>query len=141
MYQVSPKLQIGLEYNPVVSELAPLLNYEILSETENSPLISFGTSSDRIGTPEGTRCYYLTFSKAIHGANIAPYVSINYSEFEDGLNFPFGVNINLSEDWVLLPMNDGRRTHLLLTYRQMQYSVSLMWVWFRHPGVSLSWKF
>jgi hypothetical protein len=104
-------------------------------------MISANVSSDRIGTPEGPMGYSLTFAKGIPSLKVAPYVSVRYSEFERGFNYPFGVNIQLDKQWSLLPMNDGRRSHLMLNYSQADWSVSLMAVWFKHPGISVSFGF
>lgn len=139
-YQATPRLQLGLEYNPKAREVNPILNYMLNFETERMPMINFGTSSDRIGTPAGPRAYFMTFSKTVD-SRFVPYISLNYSEFEDGFNFPFGVNFFIDKNWVLLPMHDGRKTHLLLTHRGPSASVSLMAVWLKHPGISLSWQF
>jgi hypothetical protein len=139
-YQVSNRLQVGLEWNPDASEVNPTLNYTLAFETERMPMVNFGTSSDRIGTPKGPRSYFVTFAKTFD-SRVVPYFSINYSEFEDGWNFPFGMNIFLDKHWVLLPMHDGRKSHLLLTYRGERFSASALWVWYRHPGVSVSWNF
>jgi hypothetical protein len=54
-YQVNPRLQLGMEYNPKAGELNPTLNYMVQFENEKLPMINFGTSSDRIGTPPGPR--------------------------------------------------------------------------------------
>jgi len=140
MYQASPKLQLGLEYNPAANEVGPLLNYMIQPETDRQPMMNFGTSSDRIGTPPGPRSYYITFAKTLD-SRVVPYISLNYSEYEDGFNFPIGMNIFLDQNWVLLPMHDGRKTHLMLTYRGGSSSVSFVWVWLKHPGISFSWQF
>lgn len=139
-YQVDPRLQLGLEYNPAVGEIGPTVNWLLSPETARSPLVSFGTSSDRIGTPRDQRAYYVTFAKRLD-ETFAPYVSLNYSEYDDRLNVPFGANIFIGDRWVLLPMFDGRKSHLLLTYRERSTSVSLIWVWYRHPGIAVSWGF
>ena len=130
-----------MEYNPNAREVGPLVNWMINYESEKWPMVNFGTSSDRIGTPIGPRAYYVTFAKTITSLNIVPYASINYSEFDAGFNFPFGANVFLDKHWVLLPMFDGRKTHLLLTYRGDSFSVSLIWVWLKHPGIGMSWGF
>lgn len=134
--RVTPRLSLGLEWNPVVKEVSPTFNWIASLETEKHPMVSFGTSSDRIGTPEGNQAYFVTFAKGF--GKFAPYVSVNYSEFEQGFNFPFGVNIWLHPNWDLLPMHDGRRTHLLLTYKQPNYNISLMMIWMKRPGISVS---
>ena len=140
-YRVTPRLQAGLEYNPAASEVGFIGNYTLTPETAKWPMISLGTSSDRIGTPKGPHAYYATFAKGIPALKIAPYISVNYSEHDRQLNFPFGANIQLTKELSLMPMHDGRKSHLLLTYSQEKYNVSLMWVWFKHPGISLSFGF
>jgi hypothetical protein len=138
---VTPRFQIGLEYNLAVSEVSPTANWIVTTETARSPLVSLGTSSDRIGTPEGNQAYYVTAAKGFPRYHIAPYFSVNYSEADRAINYPFGVNIALGKQWDLLPMNDGRRSHLILTYKQKNYNVSLMAVYLRHFGMSVGFSF
>jgi len=140
-YRFSSRLQAGLEYNPAAGEVNPIGNFVLFTETATRPGVSLGTSSDRIGTPPGPRAYYATFAKGFPQLGIGPYVSVNYSEFERGLTFSFGVNVRLNDQWNLLPMNDGRRSHLLLTYTKENMSVSLMWIWLQRPGISVSFGF
>lgn len=109
-------------------------------ESDKSPLINFGTSSDRIGTPAGFQCYYFTFAKKFD-SKLSPYISLNYSEFNRGINFPFGASLDLSPSFSILGMYDGQRSHLMLTHKGPEVSTSLMWVWLKHPGISVSWKF
>ncbi len=104
-------------------------------------MINFGTSSDRIGTPPGPHAYFLTFAKGYSELKAAPYFSINYSEFDHKINFPFGANVGISPKWDAMFMNDGRKSHLLMTYKGNDFNVSLMWIWFKHPGISISWGF
>lgn len=140
-YRFTPRLQAGVEWNPKAGEVSLIGNYIVTQETEHFPMINLGTSSDRIGTPPGPHAYYVTFAKGIPALKAAPYVSINYSEFDQRINFPFGVNIALTKQWDGMFMHDGRKSHLLLTYKADSYNVSLMWIWFKHPGVSISWGF
>ena len=104
-------------------------------------MISLGTSSDRIGTIEGKHAYYLTLAKPIPKWRIGPYMSVNYSEQDHGINYPFGVNVPLAKQWDLLPMNDGRRSHLILTYKGKNFNISLMSVYMRRIGVSVGFSF
>lgn len=141
VYRFNPRLQAGLEWNPNARELGFIGNYIVQVETEKLPMISLGTSSDRIGTPPGPHAYYATFAKSIPNTRIAPYASINYSEHDRKLNVPFGINFSLAKEWDALFMNDGRKSHALLTYKTEAASVSLIWVWLKHPGVSVSFGF
>lgn len=141
--RVGPRLSVGVECNPAAGEFTPTANWIVRTESASSPLITVGTSSDRIFTPRGNQAYYATFAKSVPGTPFAPYASLNYSGFDRGINVPFGVNIALHPQWDLLPMNDGRRSHLLLTHKQGAFNVSLLAVDLRRPkfGVSLGWGF
>jgi hypothetical protein len=104
-------------------------------------MVSLGASSDRIGTAEGERAYYATFAKTFASIGIAPYLSFNYSEADDGFNFPFGANYKIDERFGLLGMYDGHKSHLILNYTAEKFTVGLMWIWLERPGVSVSWGF
>lgn len=132
----TPRFQAGIEANPGVGEVGPIANWIALTESDSQPMVSFGTSSDRIFSPEGEQSYYMTVAKSLPSLNAAPYVSLYWSEWEDRFIFPFGANIALSEQWDFLPMNDGRNTHLLLTFKRERDSVSFMLVKMKYPGIS-----
>jgi hypothetical protein len=140
-YGVTDRLLIGLEFNPVVEEFVPTLNYTLQFEDETHPLVNFGTSSDRIFSPEGTRAYFLTVGKKVHGTSLAPYLSLSWSEWEDQFLIPFGVNAPLAPAWDLMVQNDGRNTHWLLTYKQSNGNLSLLLVKGRYWGTSWGVKF
>jgi len=104
-------------------------------------MISLGTSSDRIGTREDDRAYYATLAKSFASVGIAPYLSINYSESDDGFNFPFGANYKINERFGIMGMYDGHKSHLILNFYQDEFTVGLMWIWLKRPGLSVSWGF
>ena len=132
------RLQLGLEYNPVAGEVGPLATLFLLTETERRPAVFLGTSSDRIGSPEGKQAYYLTAAKYLPPFRTSPYASLNYSEWDKGWNVPFGANIELGRGVSLQPMYDGHRTHLLGTYATERYSATLIWAWLERAGVAVS---
>lgn len=80
----------------------------------------------------------MTLAKGLPGTQIGPYVSINYSEYEHGFNFPFGVNFGLHSNWDLLAMHDGRRSHLLLTHKTRSMNTTLMLINLKQPRWGLS---
>jgi len=140
-YRFTPRLQAGLEYNPNAPEIGLIGNYIIATESEKSPMINFGWSSDRIGTPPGPHAYYITFAKSIPEWKLGPYISINYSEHDQRINVPFGISYSLAPHLTTLFMNDGRKSHILLTYAKENWSISAMLVWLKHPGISISFGF
>lgn len=124
-----------------MGEVDPIANWFAITETDSRPAVIFGTSSDRIGTPEGKQAYYVTFAKQIGSLPLAPYCSVNYSETNRGMNFPFGMTLQLGNQWQLLPMYDGHASHTLLTYIQDHSSIQLIAAWNRRFGVALGYHF
>lgn len=137
-YRVIPTLQIGIEYNLVVQEVGPLATWFLLTEGERRPALFLGTSSDRIGSPEGTQSYFMTVAKYLPRLHASPYASLNYSEWDEGFNVPFGANIELGRGMSLQPMYDGQRSHLIATYATPRWSASFIWAWFERAGVAAS---
>lgn len=140
-YRVLRTLQLGVEFNAAAEELGPLVTWYVLTESHTRPALFLGTSSDRIGSPPHTQSYYLTLAKHIPRTPLAPYVSLNYSEWDEGFNVPFGMNVTLPMNFALRPMFDGDRGHLMLTYSYRQMSFSAMYVWFERAGVAASFGF
>lgn len=139
--RVHPRLQIGVEINPEVDEIGPLVSFFLMTEGDRRPALFLGTSSDRIGSPEGEQSYFLTAAKHHPTWPVSAYVSLNYSEWDDGFNFPFGVEVELGSNFSLRPMFDGDRTHLMLNYNGRRHGLSLLWVWLERVGVAYSTTF
>ncbi len=130
-----------MEVNPEAEEIGPLLTWFLITEDERRPALFAGTSSDRIGSPEGTQAYFLTASKHHPSWPVSAYASVNYSEWDGGLNFPFGAYVDLGRGLSLQPMYDGQRPHLLLNLNRGRYGVSLLWVWLEKAGISFNMGF
>ena len=136
--RVHPRLQVGAEFNPAVGEVGPIATAFLLTEQGRRPAAFIGTSSDRIGSPEGTQCAYLTVAKNFDPVPVSAYVSLNYSEWDAGWNVPFGAHVEVFPRITIQPMYDGERTHLLATYAGDRFSVSAIWAWLDTPGVAVS---
>ncbi len=136
MYRATPRLQVGIEGNLAAEEAGPLLNWVALAETEHTPMLTLGTSSDRIFSPKGNQAYYATAAKGVHGTPFAPYVGVSWSEWEERLLFPAGVNVALSPAWDFMQMYDGRNCHALLTHKTPSVSWTVMLVKMKHVGLS-----
>jgi hypothetical protein len=136
---VTPRLTLGVEYNPVVREFVPTANWIAVTESAKMPTVSFGTSSDRIFSPDGTQSYFVTVAKGF--GKIGPYVGLSYSSWENRVLMPWGVNYSLDPKWDLMFMQDGVNSHGLLTYKAQTFSVSAMLVKMKYPGISLSLRF
>lgn len=72
---------------------------------------------------------------------MSAYVSLNYSEWDDEINLPFGVEVDLGQRFSLRPMYDGHRTHLTFNHQGRRYSTSLLWVWLERVGIAFSTAF
>lgn len=140
MYRVRDDLQIGVEYNPLASDVGPLLNYRAVDETRRRPSLTFGTSSDRIGTPHG-HAYYAVLAKDLEpltGWPVAPYFSALYGTFQEEFVFPLGARIRIARGWSALPSYDGHAFHPMLEYAFQRYTVTGIMIRSRDPGVALT---
>jgi hypothetical protein len=140
-YRIHRIAQIGVEYNPVASEVVPIATVFILAETEQRPALFVGTSSDRIGSPEGTQSYYLTASKLAPKIPVSVYASLNYSEWDEGINFPFGGEWYIHGGFSVRGMYDGQQPHAMVNWFGDRFGVSLMAVWLDTFGISVAGGF
>jgi len=140
-FRLHQRLQIGVEANPVVGEVVPLATLFLLTEGETRPALFLGTSSDRVGSPEGTQAFYLTFAKYLPLLRLSPYVSLNYSEWDAGWNVPFGASLELGGGFYLRPMYDGHKSHLVGGVFRERWGFGLLWVWYETSGVFVSFGF
>ena len=135
-YRLHPRFQAGIEFNAVVAEVSPLATAFLLTETERRPAVFLGTSSDRIGSPEGMQAYYATTSKSFHALHGSVNATLNYSEWDDRINFPFGAAVEIGGGLLARYMYDGNRSHLLMDYYFGPVGVSAMYVWLEQFGVA-----
>lgn len=131
-----------MEYNPAVDEVNLIGNWILQLEDADRPFVNVGTSSDRIFSTEGHQAYYITFAKTIPGKPISPYVSFSYSEFDEKILVPMGVNWAVDPKHDVLLMYDGRHSHLLATRKFKDHNLTLMAIKLRDPvfGISIGWS-
>ena len=142
-YRLHPRLTAGVEYNPLAGKASVIANFLAAAETRRRPAIILGTSSDRIGTPDG-QSYYVTFSKGLKrqtGLPIAPYVGLAYGTHEDRLRLIGGLNLNLNQRLSATILFDGVRVQPLINYSYGRHVFSLIMERGRHPGLSYSVAF
>lgn len=140
-YRVVERVQVGIEYNPVAAEVVPIATAFILTETDSRPALFVGTSSDRIGSPEGTQSYYLTASKLAPRIPVSVYASLAYSEWDEGVNFPFGGEWYVHGGFSVRGMYDGHQPHAMVNWYGERFAVSLMAVWLDTLGISVAGGF
>lgn len=143
-YRVLSRLSLGIEVNPRADEIGPLFNWVAVTETERRPALIFGTSSDRIGTPDG-QAYFATLSKdleSLTGVRLAPYVGVAYGTFENSLRRIGGVRVPLGRGFAGSALWDGKNLHPTAEYRFLERHVlTLLWVDTRHAGAAYSVAF
>lgn len=142
-YRAFPRLTVGLEYNPLDGDVGPLVNFVALTETYKRPALIIGTSSDRIGTPEG-RSFYATFSKDLTemtGLPIAPYVGYSYGQFDDHGRVIGGVNLNFNEWMQGQVIFDGQKVHPMINFAFGRHQLGVLFAQGKNPGVSYSISF
>jgi hypothetical protein len=98
-----------------------------------------GASSDRIGTPTG-RAYYLTASRSVTlaGRALGPYVGLLWSTYDDQFLVPMGLNVPLGGGLSGQLFCDGRHTHAMASFTRGRYTLGLLAVELRDPGMTLS---
>lgn len=136
-------MQIGIEWNPLADEFAPLANVHLLSEGTYTPAVIFNTSTDRIGTPDG-QSFTVTLSKDLNqrfGLPIAPYIGVAYGTYEDKARVIGGLYIRYSQNWSSTLLFDGVKLHPLLTYSYNQHSFSVLLAKMSRVGFSYSFAF
>ncbi len=133
--------QIGFEYNPAATEVAPIATVFIVTETDRRPALFLGTSTDRIGSPKGTQSFYFTASKLAPWIPVSGYATINYSQWDEGINFPFGAEWYVYGGFSARFMYDGNQPHALVSWFGERYGVSLIAVWLDTFGISLAGGF
>ncbi|UCF68880.1 MAG: hypothetical protein JSV80_06220 [Acidobacteriota bacterium] len=142
-YRVLPTLTLGVEWNPGADEVGPLVNWVALTETDARPALMFGTSSDRIGTPEG-RAYFATVSKAlgrISSGPLAGYVGLSHGTYEDETLPIGGLTLGFTEDLGVRLIHDGEALHLALEATLGRHDIGLLFIDGEHPGVTWSVMF
>jgi len=142
-YRLTRTFQLGVEYNPLADEVAPLANWLVLPETAKRPALMLGTSTDRIGTPHG-QSFYATLSKGLKRETrlpIAPYVGVMYGTYEDRFRPVGGLSVYFTENFSTLTTFDGVHGHQLVNYTWKRHVISLVLVRFRSPGFSYSIAF
>lgn len=139
-YRIVPRFSLGVEYNPRVDEVGPLASLVAVTETERRPALILGTSSDRIGTPEG-QAYFVTLSKDLEnltGLPLAPYVGLAYGTFDDRLRGVGGLRARIGAGFSSTVIWDGKEAHPTVEYRLGPHAFSFLWIAMEDAGVSYS---
>ena len=138
-----PRVSLGIEYNPLADEVGPLANVVAVREGRTRPALIFGTSSDRIGTPDG-QAYFGTFSKDLEeltGVPVAPYAGLTYGTYEDELRVIGGFRARLGRGFSTTFIWDGVNLHPTLEYSWRRHVLTFLWVDLENPGVAYSLEF
>lgn len=142
-YRFHPRFSAGVEYNPRADDVGLIANFIAVTETARRPALILGTSSDRIGTPEG-RSYYATVSKNLRNElklPVAPYAGLAYSSYEDRFLPIAGLNVNWRENLSSLVIFDGVKIHPTLSYTLGRHGFTFLLTQSKNPGVSYSISF
>jgi hypothetical protein len=146
-YRLYPRLTAGIEINPRAEDasgrISPLVNWLVMPETERRPALIIGTSSDRIGTPDG-QSFYATISKNLKRETrlpIAPYVGVSYGTYEHRWLPLAGLNVYFTKKFSSLVIYDGVRVHPMLSYARGRHNFSFLLAFANKPGFSYSISF
>jgi hypothetical protein len=146
-YRLHPRVTAGIEVNQRADtaggKVSPLFNWLVMPEKDRRPALILGTSSDRIGTPEG-QSFYATLSKNLKretGLPIAPYVGVAYGTYEHRWLPLAGLNVYFTKKLSSVVIYDGVRVHPMLNYAHGRHSFSFVLAFANKPGFSYSISF
>lgn len=146
-YRLHPRITAGIEVNPRADKaggrVSPLFNWLAVKETAQRPALILGTSSDRIGTPDG-QSFYATLSKNLKretGLSIAPYAGVAYSTHDKRLLPLAGLNVYFTRNLSSTVIYDGVRIHPLMSYTWGRHAFSFVLAFANKPGFSYSISF
>jgi hypothetical protein len=143
-YQFTPRLSLGVEYNPRAQDVGLLVNFIAVTETNRRPAVILGSSSDRIGTPR-SRALYGTISKDLGSLlhlPVAPYLGLSYGGFDRRLRPIAGLNIRLQPKISSLIIFDGVKVHPSISYTlSNRQTLTFLMAQSRNPGFSYSISF
>ncbi|REJ78397.1 MAG: hypothetical protein DWQ47_02780 [Acidobacteria bacterium] len=142
-YQVTSRLSLGIEYNPLAGRVSPLANYVLVTENASRPAIILGTSSDRIGTPSG-QSFYATVSKDLEretGLPIAPYAGVTFGTFENKFRPIGGLSVRLPLGFSSTVLFDGVKVHPLAGYGRGRHQLGFILVEGKRPGFNYNVSF
>lgn len=142
-YQFHPRFRAGVEYNPLADDVGALANLLVVSESEKLPAVMLGTSSDRIGTPDG-EAFFGTISKDLREVihlPLAPYVGASFGTYEDRWRPIAGVKVAFTERLDATVLFDGVKVHPTLNYSFGRHAIGFILVNGKDPGASYSISF
>lgn len=142
-YRFHPRLQAGVEYNPLATDFSPLVNVVAVTESERRPALILTVSSDRIGTPHG-QSYTATLSKDLRPLTSLPlevWGGASYGTYEDRTRPVAGANLGLAPwSWATV-MFDGRKVHPMVNFQKDRHVFTFLLTQGRNPGVTYSVTF
>ncbi len=142
-YRAHPRFTLGIEYNPLAGKVSPLANWLVVPEREHRPALMLGTSSDRIGTPNG-QSFYATLGKSLKreiGLPLAPYVGVAYGTHEDKLRPIGGLAWKFSKHADTLVIFDGVNVHPTMNLTIGRHVFTVLLVEAKNFGVGYSVAF
>lgn len=118
-WRATTRLSVALEWNPGEDELLPNFNFALSLPGEHVPHVGLvgGTSSDRIGTPDG-RSWFLTapFSPPEgFPLPVTGYVGAAYGTYADDLRAVGGLTWWFDNDTSAAVQHDGEQIHFLVS--------------------------
>ena len=142
-YRVHPRLQIGVEYNPLATDFSPLVNLVAVTEGDRRPALILTYSSDRIGTPHG-QSFTATVSKDLSEPFNVPlqiWGGSSYGTYDDRVRPVAGVNVSFHPDVWGTVMFDGRKVHPMLNLQKGRHVFTFLMVDGHKPGGTYSVTF
>ncbi len=121
-WRATTRLSLALEWNPGEEELLPNFNFSPSLPGEHIPGVGVitGTSSDRIGTPDG-RAWFASLSLSPQSMGwdipVTGYVGASYGTHANDLRAIGGLRWSLSDRLSAGILHDGEQIHGMASYQ------------------------
>lgn len=120
-WRATRRLSLALEWNPGEDELLPNFNFSPSLPGEHLPGVGVvtGTSSDRIGTPDG-RAWFASVSLSPRGwgweVPISGYAGVAYGTYANDTRAIGGVSWAITDRLSAALQHDGEQLHAVASY-------------------------
>lgn len=134
-YRITPRFTLGIETNGLGVEWLPRATWFATPPRGDLPSVAFGFTADRLSTPKG-EAVFVTFARPLGGGRVNPFASVKWATENDGIYFPFGVNVVIPSGPTVQAIYDGDYTHLIVTQPLRGFALSFVLGQMKHPGIA-----
>ena len=125
VHRVSEDLQAGIEYGADSNELYPMINYRLVSATDDTPAIIVGTSSAWPSGEVDGNAFFISTATLLSDRSSGS-LSLSYTPDDESWKIPASYRYVLTDEIDASLIWDGENLHPLVTWRGSKMNFSLI---------------